>query len=95
MGMRVGVGRLAMGSPAGMANAAASRQRVRGQPLGDDCQAAGCLNGLKALFSEYGNASGVIAAVFQCAKSLQQDLNGVFRTGVTYNTTHIEFSLSM
>ena len=93
--MGVDVGRNAVGSPTGMPDAAASRQRMGCQSLGKHRQPAGGFDGFEAALAEYGNARRVIAAIFQRAKTFQQDTDGVFRAGVTYNTTHIQFSLSM
>ena len=90
--MGVGIGRFAVRSPAGMADSAASRQRMGCQPFGHHRQAAGGFHGLKAVFSKYRNPRGIITAVFQGAEPFQQDTNGVSCAGVTYNTTHLLFS---
>ncbi len=93
VGVRVFFGRAAVGGPAGVADAEAAVQRM----LGDDGFEVAQLAGSTAEFetvgiARYGDAGGVISAVFETAQAFNDDGDDGLRSDVTNNSTH-RFSL--
>ena len=93
VGMGVAVRRLAMGRPAGVSNAAKSGQGTLAETFCQKGQTSGRFGGAKTVVGKNGNARGIIAAVFQRTESFQQNTHSLLLAGITYNTTHIQFSI--
>ena len=86
MRMSVDQARTAMGSPAGMADAAGARQisSIAGLLI-KMFQLAYCLHDLGRLFAVAdGKSRGIIAAVFQFRQAFQQDRRRRLTAGISY-----------
>ena len=92
MGVGVDVVGLAVGGPAGVADAQGAGQirAVMGQVL-QHLQAALGLLHLHPLRAAHGDACGVIAPVFQPLQSVQQNGRGLLLAYISYDSTHIIF----
>ncbi len=89
VGMRVGVTRCTMRSPAGMADADPARGWNSGQEGLQPIDSAGRLDqGKLALGRDRGHARAVIATVFQAAKADHEELRRFPRPNVSNNSAH-------
>ena len=94
MRMRVAVGRLAVGRPAGVADAAGAVERclVLADFCFEVCNAAARLYDTQTVLRKCSNTGGVIAAVFQAVKTLDQNGERVLASRETNNSTHNQFT---
>ena len=95
VGMGISVRRLAMGSPAGVANADVTGERMAFQRFFQVCQAAFFLFDFDMSILVYSDAGGVIASVFQAAQSVNEKMGRLAAAHITYNTTHIGILLAI
>ena len=90
--IEVGVGvallRLAVGSPAGMADAALARGPLGLKAGREIYKLALCLEAMEASPVNGGNAGGVVAAIFQLAQTLQQLGSRLPRSNQGNNAAH-------
>ena len=89
--LRVGVGvvGLAVGGPAGMADADnAGHGLALVRQVGQRLQTALGLLHTQTVRTAHGHTGGVIAPVFQPAQSLQQQRRGLLRSYISYDSTH-------
>ena len=89
--MRVGLGRLAVRGPAGVADAERAVQRMLAQRAFELLDAPDALDDLQALAVEHGDAAGVIAAILQAAQSLQQQRLRLLVPQIRDDSTHSSF----
>ena len=94
MRMRVAVGRLAVSRPAGVADAAGAVERclVLADFCFEVCNAAARLYDTQTVLRKCSNTGGVIAAVFQAVKTLDQNGERVLASRETNNSTHNQFT---
>ncbi len=87
--MRIGLVRLAMGGPAGMADAGVAVQRLAAQPLLEVLQLALGTPPLEMVALQRRDAGGVIAAIFQPLECTDQLLGNRRASQNTDNATHL------
>ncbi len=90
MWVRVAVGRLTVGGPAGVTDTASA---VHVAALFLDllfkvCNAAACLDNAQAVLGEGSHTGGVIAAVFQTVQTLDENRKRVLASGESNDSTH-------
>ena len=84
--------RLAVGCPAGVANAAITKGARTGVNfILQALQTSACFHNRNTVFAVNRDSRGIIAAVLQSAKSVQQNVNGVLVSYIANNSTHIQF----
>ena len=96
VGMRVDVGRLSVGCPAGVPDAGVPvRLAFSFHFCGQIGQSALGLGDLDPSVFKHGDTSGVIAAVFQLCQRRYQHVRTVARSYITYYSTHDDYSFKL
>ena len=91
MGVGVFFGGAAVGGPAGVADAVGSLDGILGEDFGEVAELAGGSAELKRVTTAgYGDACGVIAAVFEAGEALHDDRDAGLGADVTDDSTHEE-----
>jgi hypothetical protein len=93
VGVGVGVGRLAVGRPAGVADAGGGGQ-APGKGGGQVGHPPGPLVDLQPGPAEEGDAGRVVAPVLQSLQALQEDGRGRLRADVADDPTHVSLLIS-
>ncbi|MND79761.1 hypothetical protein D3C80_715120 [compost metagenome] len=89
MGVRIALGGLAVGRPAGVGNAGAAMDGLLFQRLGQLGHLAEATHPLQRLVgAEHGHTGGVIAAVFQTAQAFYQDFSHITLGHCPDDATH-------
>ncbi len=90
VGMGVFVGRRAVGSPAGVADAERAAHRAAAKEGGQVVDAAGRFGDVKLAVVERGDAGAVVAAVLKLPQARQQEVGRLLMTDVTDDSAHRE-----
>jgi hypothetical protein len=89
VGVRVLFGGAAVGGPAGVADAVSALDGVFGEDVGEVAELAGGSPELERMAAAgYGDAGGVISAVFEAGEALHDHRNACFWTDVSDDSTH-------
>ena len=94
MGMRIGLGRITVGSPASVTDTTGAEQSASAvNLLRQVLKFAGSLYYFCQLIAvSYCDSCRIISSVFKLAQSLQKDRRSLMMTGKTNNSTHKSFS---
>ena len=91
MGMRVLFGGAAVSSPAGVADAVGSVQRLEADDFFEITQLALGATDLETVaVAAHGDAGGVVAAIFQATQPFNDDRDHALLTDVPHNATHAQ-----
>ena len=88
MRVRVVVGGLAVGGPAGVADAAAAMGIRAFEAGAERAELAGALGDTDLLAIERGDAGAVVSAVFEALEAIEEDRRGIALTGVADDASH-------
>ena len=91
--MRVLVGCRTVGRPASVAQAQASTSGCRLQLGRQVIDSAGRFGDLKIAIVDRHHAAAIVAAIFQAAQTLDQEIHGLVWPDIADNSTHIQISL--